>query len=150
MLLATLSLSGCISPKEDQPPIVVIDPQKVSNLKDLVDTIIKGAGKFAPTSINFDQIYSVLAASFVEKIEDAIKLGIEIPRKILDLLPDFKKTFVPVIPAGVATMMFSLYGVYYVIPIASLFKVVLGSFLVMFVFIKKAIINKQSRADEML
>ena len=113
-----------------------LNPDNIKNLQDLIQEMKLSAGSKAPKEINLKEVYKVLAAAFVDYAHDAIRLGIKLPESISKRLPLQKKIAVP------ALMIFTLWGIKFILPIASFFKVILGSLGVMYVFIAAAIDEK--------
>lgn len=113
-----------------------LNPDNIKNLQDLIEEMKLSAGSKAPKEINLKEVYKVLATAFVDYAHDAIRLGIKLPESIAKRLPLQKKTVVP------ALMIFTLWGVKFILPISTFFKVVLGSLGVMYVFIAAAIDQK--------
>lgn len=113
-----------------------LNPDNIRNLQDLIQEMKLSAGSSAPKEINLKEVYKVLATAFVNYAHDAIRLGIKLPESIAKRLPLQKKVAVP------ALMIFTLWGVQFIIPIASFFKVILGSLGVMYFYIAAAIDEK--------
>lgn len=127
---------GCA--EKEKTKIVYLDPNKIKNLDDLVREIKIGASDRLPSNIELHEIYKKLADAFVEYSQDALQAGIAIPSIIRDKLPKKKKIVVP------AMMIFTLWGIKFIIPIATFFNAVLGSLAVMAVFISAAITSALS------
>ncbi len=113
-----------------------LNADNIKNLQDLIQEMKLSAGSKAPKEINLKEVYKVLATAFVDYAHDAISLGIKLPESISKRLPLQKKVVVP------ALMIFSLWGVKFILPISTFFKVILGSLGVMYVFISAAIDEK--------
>lgn len=130
-LIISPILIGCA--EKEKAKIVYLDSNKIKNLDDLVREIKIGASDRLPSNIEVHEIYRKLADAFVEYSKDALQAGIEIPNIIRDKLPKRKKVIVP------AMMIFTLWGVKFIVPISTFFNAILGSLAVMSVFILTAI-----------
>ncbi len=124
-------LNGCASTEEI--PIVKLNPDKIKTLDDLIREIKQSAGTRLPKDVDLKVIYRELAEAFVEFAQDAISLGAKIPEEIIKRLPLKKKATVPVL------MIFVLWGIQFVVPIATFFNAILGSLAVMLLFIIAAL-----------
>jgi hypothetical protein len=126
------SFSSACADKETAR-VVRLYPDKIKNLEDLIREIKIGAADRMPSNFKIEDIYKKLAEAFVEHAQDAIQAGISIPNAIRDKIPLKKRVVVP------ALMIFTMWGIQFIIPIATFFNVILGSIAVMGVFIYTAI-----------
>ena len=129
-------LTACAS--TDEIPVVNLNPEKIKNLSDLVREIKQAAGNRAPKDVSTNEIYSTLADAFVKYAQEAINLGTKIPEEITRRLPLKKKVVAPLL-AVPAMMIFTLWNIQFVIPIALFFDVILGSLVLMLAFIVAAL-----------
>jgi ABC-type dipeptide/oligopeptide/nickel transport system permease component len=126
----------------DQQKTVFIDANSFKTLDQLIEQIKKAAGDKQPKNIDKNDIYKIFAEAFVKYAKDAIDLGIKIPDEIIKMLPAGKKVMVP------ALVIFTLWGIKFIVPIAAFFEAILGSIAVMIIFIIAAIGESESKAKK--
>lgn len=130
-------LTACTG--KEKTRVVRLDPEKIKSLDDLIREIKIGAGDKLPQNLDVRDIYKRLAEAFVEYAHDAIQAGVNIPNAIRNKLPMNKKVVIP------ALMIFTMWGVQFIIPIASFFNAILGSIAVMGIFIYTAITSVNAK-----
>ncbi len=135
-LVPIAQITACSNTNEVK--IVNLDHQRVKNFNDLIREIKLSIGKRSTDNSNDQEIYSILADSFVKHAQEAINLGTKIPEDILNKLPLKRKTVAPAL-AVPAMMFFTISNVQFMIPIALFFDIILGSLGVMLIFILTAI-----------
>ena len=138
-----VQLASCAN--TDEIHVVNLNPEKIKNLHDLIREIKQVAGNRAPKDLDISEIYSALADAFVKYAQDAISLGAKIPEEITRRLPLKKKVVAPIL-AVPAMMVFTLWNIQFVIPIALFFDIILGALVVMLVFIV-AVLKDEPKKD---
>lgn len=123
------SAYGCSSqpPKpKPKPKPIEVDVTRIDSVPKLIQAIKQAAGGRLPESMPDASFISEFARTFVQNARAAAENGFNIPQWVLDKLPA-RKVVVPVL----GVMLFTAYGIQFVIPVATVVVAVLGSMALM-------------------
>jgi hypothetical protein len=123
MLIA--SAYGC-STQPQKPTSIDVDVSGVDTIPKLIEAIRKAGGQWLPNRIPDAEFIKEFARTFVQNARAAAESGFKIPQWVLDSLPA-RKVVVPVL----GVMIFTAYGIQFVIPVATVVTAVLGSMALM-------------------
>ena len=127
------ALFGCAT-QETKSNTVEVDVTGVDSIPKLIEAIKKAGKGRLPNSIPDSTFISEFARVFVENARAAAEQGFKIPEWVLDKLPAQKVVF----PA-LGIMMFTAYGINFIIPVGTVIAATLGSIAIMGLAILAAI-----------
>lgn len=119
-MLASLVLPIAASAAPGAP--IHVDVAGVTDVPSLIAAIKRAAGSLLPTKMPDKEFYPHFAKVFVENARSASDVGYLVPDWILDRLPQRKVVF-PLL--GIA--IFTLYGIQFAVPVATIVTAVLAS-----------------------
>jgi hypothetical protein len=128
LLAPLLSSATELSPKLKY----VIDGANLKTVDDLVAAMRKAAGNNIPSSVQAKEFYKSIAEAFVQNIHAIADAGIKVPREMLEKLKK-QKIILPIMVVVV------VWGVTFLVPLAVIGNLVLGSLVVMGLFVWAAI-----------
>jgi len=131
LALAMASAFGCVS--QPAKPIEV-DVSGVDSVPKLIQAIKNAARGRLPATMPDTEFIGQFARTFVKNARAAADNGFKIPQWVLDKLPARKVAF----PA-LGVMIFTAYGIEFVIPTSTVIIAVLGSIVLMTTAILSAI-----------
>lgn len=133
LTLVATAVLGCAT-QETKSNTIEVDVTGVDSIPKLIEAIKKAAKGRLPDSMPDSEFVSEFARVFVENARAAAEQGFKIPEWILDKLPTRKVVF----PA-LGIMMFTAYGIKFIIPVGAVIAATLGSIGMMGVAIVSAI-----------
>ena len=108
------------------PSPIEVDVSNVKDVPSLIAAIRRAGGNLLPKSLPDKEFYIAFAKVFVANARAAADHGFQIPEWVLERLPKRKVIF-PVL--GIA--IFTIYGITFAVPVATIMAAVLASFAIM-------------------
>ncbi|MEN9493700.1 MAG: hypothetical protein RJA63_4149 [Pseudomonadota bacterium] len=133
LALAIAASYGC-STQPMKPTSIAVDVFGVDTVPKLIDAIKRAGGKWLQDSIPDTEFIKAFAHTFVQNAWAAAENGFKIPQWVLDKLPARKVVF-PIL----GVMVITLFGIEFLIPVATVITAVLGSMALMATAILAAI-----------
>lgn len=119
-MLASLVLPISANAAPSAP--IQVDVTGVTDVPSLIAAIKRAAGGLLPAKMPDKEFYKHFAKVFIENARSAADSGYQVPDWILDRLPQ-RKVVLPVL--GIA--IFTLYGIQFAVPVATIVAAVLAS-----------------------
>lgn len=129
VVCAPLLLSCAAPPPQTK---FVIDGTNLKSLDDLIAAMREAAGNSLPSAAQAKDFYKAIAEAFVENIHAIAEAGVRVPREMIARLKK-RNVFVPVMVVVV------MWGVTFLVPLTLIGDLVIGSLIVMGLFIWAAI-----------
>ncbi len=134
LALLLTSAFGC-SFQPPKPKPIAVDVTGIDSVPKLIQAIKRAANGKLPASMPDTDFILEFARTFVQNARAAAENGFKIPQWVLDKLPARKVALVPFL----GVMIFTAYGIKFVIPVAAVIVAVLGSIALMTTAIVAAI-----------
>ncbi len=119
------SVYGC-STEPKKPTSIEVDVTGVDSVPKLIDAVKKAGGRWLPNSIPDADFIKEFARTFVMNARTAAENGFKIPAWVLEKLPA-RKVVLPIL----GVMIFTAYGIEFILPVATVVTAVLGSIALM-------------------
>lgn len=121
------------------PDVISVEMTGVKSLGSLVEAIEAAAGPRMPARVNVRDIYRAFASAFVEYGHAAIAQGVKIPKRIADKMSGLRRVVIPVM------VLIPLWGMYFAVPLAIYFEIILGSLAIVGLFITAEISSRAKK-----
>jgi hypothetical protein len=117
---------GSIAAAPAKPGLVHVDVSGVDSMPKLIEAVNNAARPWGSEVIPDSRLIAECARTFVTNAHAAVEQGYKIPQWVLDRIPA-RRVAVPVL----GMMMFSAYGITFLIPVATVIVATLGSLALM-------------------